>query len=188
MRWEALFADLEAQAEALERAERAGEVEDRIRGELAQQTMGDRLRAAAATAVQIELAGGTVAAGTVRRAGAGWVLLDGATQDSAEWLIRLPAVRVVRGLSRLTAVEPPDLIESRLGIGRLLRALARERAQVSALLVDGSSVYGTVDRVGADFVELAVHAAGEARRRRAVLDVRLVALAAVAAFRRHGSS
>jgi hypothetical protein len=152
---------------------------------LPHQYLAAGVRAATGAVVQVEVAGGTVVPGTITRAGTEWVLLTGAGPDAAEWLVRLPAVRVVRGLSRLAAAEPVDVIESRLGIGRLLRALARDRAPVTAFLADGASLHGTIDRVGADFLDMAVHAAGEARRRRAVLDVRLVALTHLAALRRH---
>jgi hypothetical protein len=49
--------------------------------------------------------------------------------------------------------------------------------------VDGTTVDGTFDRVGADFVELAEHARGEPRRAAAVSRVRTVPLAAVAVVR-----
>ena len=46
VRWDELFADLEAQADALAVAERAGEVDERMRIELGGLALGDRLRAA----------------------------------------------------------------------------------------------------------------------------------------------
>jgi hypothetical protein len=46
MRWDALFADLEAQAEALERAERAAEVDERARIEVGALGLLERLRPA----------------------------------------------------------------------------------------------------------------------------------------------
>ena len=46
--------------------------------------------------------------------------------------------------------------------------------------------WGTIDRVGADFVETAVHAAAEPRRRQDVRDVELLPLRAIALVRRSG--
>jgi hypothetical protein len=51
-------------------------------------------------------------------------------------------------------------------------------------LIDGTTADGTIDRIGADFVEIAAHAAGELRRRSEVRDVLVVPLGAVAAVRR----
>jgi hypothetical protein len=50
--------------------------------------------------------------------------------------------------------------------------------------VDGSVLDATIDRVGTDFLEAAVHAAGEARRRSEVREVVLIPYAALAAVRR----
>jgi hypothetical protein len=55
--------------------------------------------------------------------------------------------------------------------------------QVVVGLVDGGAVTGTVDRVGADFVEVAEHGPGEPRRQREVSGVRAVAFAAIAVVR-----
>ena len=41
MRWDAMCADLEAQAEALAVAERAGEIDERVRAELGALTLRD---------------------------------------------------------------------------------------------------------------------------------------------------
>ena len=50
---------------------------------------------------------------------------------------------------------------------------------VQPLVVDA-----TIDRVGADFVEVAAHSAGETRRRAEVREVELLPLAAIAVVRR----
>jgi hypothetical protein len=55
---------------------------------------------------------------------------------------------------------------------------------VSLQLSDGTSLAATLDRVGADFVEAAVHAPGEARRAAAVRDVLVVPMSALVAVRR----
>jgi hypothetical protein len=57
---------------------------------------------------------------------------------------------------------------------------------VRLLLRDGATVEATIDRVGADFVEGASHAPGEARRRQDVREVELVPLSALVAVRRAG--
>ena len=48
-------------------------------------------------------------------------------------------------------------------------------------LVDGGRVDGTVEAVGSDYLEIAEHDPGEARRRRAVKARRFLGLAAIAA-------
>jgi hypothetical protein len=181
VRWDGLFADLEAQADQLERAERAGEVEERTRGELAKQTLHARLRAALGGGLRVMAAGGLAISGELRRVGHDWMLLDA---GPAEWLVPTAAVRTVNGLGRQAAVEAPSVVDSRLDLRHVLRGLARDRAQVRVHLLDGSSLSATLDRVGADFVDAAVHPAGEARRPDSVRDVAAIAIAALAALRR----
>jgi hypothetical protein len=99
-------------------------------------------------------------------------------------LIALGNVRAVAGLGAGTAVRgDPGIVERRLDLRRALRGLARDRAPVQCLLDDGSVLTGTVDRVGADFLELAEHPVDVLRRRGSVTGVRAVVLAAVAVVR-----
>jgi len=51
-------------------------------------------------------------------------------------------------------------------------------------LTDSSVLDGTLDRVGSDYLEFAVHAAGEPRRRGEVREVLMLPIAALAALRR----
>jgi hypothetical protein len=182
-RWDAVFADLEAQAAALAAAERAAEVEERTRGEIGTLRLVDRLRGAVGTELRVRLAGGAPVRGTLRRAGSDWLLLD---EDAGqEALVALAAVTGVRGLSRYSAVPHSEgLIVARLGLRSALRGVAQDRSPVRLQLADGSTIAGTIDRVGADFIELAAHPAGEPRRARDVQGVEVVALAALAAVRR----
>jgi hypothetical protein len=183
MRWDALFADLEAQSAALGHAERAAEVEERTRAELGTLHVVDRARAALGATVIARLAGGALLTGRVARVGPDWLLM--AQDPPGEAVVALRNLLGLRGLPRYSAVPgAAGVVESRLGLRHALRGIARDRCGVRVLLVDGSAVDGTVDRVGADFVELASHPAAEPRRRAQVRDVELVPLAALAALRR----
>lgn len=179
MRWAQLFADLEAQASGLVDAELAAEVAERTRIEAGRLTVGGRLGGAVGHPVALRCAGVGPVAGRLEQVGADWVLLG---QDGADLLVPLGSVLAVGGLGRhSTAPATRGLV---LGIRSVLRGIARDRSPVRAVLVDGTPVVGTVDRVGADLVEIAEHGPGEPRRAAAVGSVRLVPLAALAVLRR----
>ena len=75
MRWQQLFADLEAQLEAQEVRELALEVADRTRRERALLGMPERLLGHRGRALQLRLLGGQVLAGEVVDVGLDWCLL-----------------------------------------------------------------------------------------------------------------
>jgi hypothetical protein len=185
MRWDGLFADLEAQAEALANAERAAEVDERTRGEVGALGVLDRARGAIGADLRLRLDGAHTVTGRLVRVGADWLLLD--EGSGREALVAVAGVIGVRGLSRLSgAPGSAGAVESRLGLRQALRGVARDRSPVRLLLRDGTTVEATIDRVGADFVEVAGHAPGEARRRQDVREVELVPLSALVAVRRAG--
>lgn len=185
MRWEGLFDDLEAQAEGLARAQRAAEVEERTRGEIGRLGVLDRLRAALDRPVRLRVDGGLAVAGTLERVGPDWLLLDEGA--GREVVVVTAAVLGVRGLVRYSATPgTAGVVESRLGLRHALRGIARDRSAVRLHLRDGTTVDATIDRIGDDYVEVAVHPAGELRRRQEVREVELVPLAAIAAVRRAG--
>jgi len=105
-----------------------------------------------------------------------------AASESDDGQRAVAAVGSVAGLGSATGVSE-GVVRGRLDLRRALRGLARDRSAVQVLLDDGSVHVGTLDAVGADFVELAEHAADEPRRATAVRGVRVVSLAAVAAVR-----
>ncbi|PZS16332.1 MAG: hypothetical protein DLM57_10655 [Pseudonocardiales bacterium] len=183
MRWDALFSDLAAQADELERAERAATVEERARIEVGALGLWDRLRPAVGCALRLECAGTLSLTGVLRRVGPDWLLLD--EGQGREVVVAIAAIHGVSGLSRLSAVpDSAPAVESRLGLRHVLRGIARDRSPVRICRVDGSTVAATIDRVGADFLEAAVHPAGETRRRADVREVALIPYAALAAVRR----
>jgi len=182
VRWEGLFDDLEAQASQLEAAERAAEIEERTRGEVGRLATFDRLRTAVGRPVRLRLPGGA-ATGDLVRVAPEWLLLD--EGGGREVLVALGHVLGVRGLVRYSAVpDTVGVVESRLGLRHALRGIARDRSPVRIQLTDGASVDATVDRVGADFVEVAGHPAGELRRANNVRGIELLPVGAIVAVRR----
>jgi hypothetical protein len=178
VRWDRLFDDLEAQLASEAAADLRSEVAERSRAEVGSLHLADRLRAHVGHAVDLRLRDGSPLRGTCRDVAVEWlVLTDGPAMQA---LVPLSAVVWVSGLTR--AVDAvPGVVLRRLGLPHALRALARDRATVR-LRLDGGEVTGTIDRVGADHVDLAEHPVGEARRPaavRRVLSVRTGALLAV---------
>ncbi len=180
MRWERLFADLEAQLVASDEAELAAEIADRTRRELALATLAERLRGSVGVSVALTVRGAGTVRASVRDVGTGWLLLG---QGASELLVSLDAVTSISGLGPRNAV-PVGAVQRSLGLAWVLRGVVRDRAAVTTVLVDGASVTGTPDRVGADFLDIAEHALDEPRRGAAVSSVRTVPLAAVALLRR----
>jgi hypothetical protein len=182
VRWQRLFADLQAELEAGEAAAERAEDASRIRLETGAVRLEERLGGALGRVVTLRCRGAGELRGVLAEAGAGWVLLS--EQGERELLVAVAAVRTVAGLDRGTGVPAAGEVARRLDLRWALRGLARDRSPVQVLLDDGGALTGTVDRVGADFLELAEHAADEPRRSAAVQGVRGIALDAVAAVRR----
>ena len=182
MRWQQLFADLQAQYDAEETAAEQAESASRTRAEVGALGIGDRLRGALGFPLVLGCLGAGPVAGVLVDVGADWLLLedDGARQT----LVASAAVRSVSGLGRRTIVaEAAGPVRARLDLRRALRGLARDRSAVQIVLADGSVLSGTLDRVGADYVELAEHPADLPRRAEAVQGVRAVVIAGIAVVR-----
>lgn len=183
-RWEQLAGDLVAQAKAWEAAERAGEVAERQRIETGRLRVLDRLRAAEGAALSIRCLGGLQLRGRLARAVSDAIVL--AEDGGRETLIALAGVLSISGLGRLSAdPDTMSVVESRIGIRQLARAVVRDRSVVRAHVLDGAVYDGTIDRVGADFLELAIHPAGEPRRPAAVRETALIPFGALVAIRRN---
>jgi hypothetical protein len=183
VRWEELFHDLEGQLEAADARELAVEVADRTRREAARLRLVDRLRASTGQQLRLQVQGVGTLLGRLAGVGSQWVLVAG--EQDRETLVPLHAVISVSGLGD-GAVDPSgrDQVFARLGLGSALRGIARDRVVVTARLVDGSAVSGTVDRVGADYLELAEQRGiGEAVRDRSPRGVLSVPFPALAALR-----
>ena len=183
MRWQALFDDLEAQLRAAEAAELHGEVADRTRRETGLLRVVDRLVPAAGSEIAVALGAAGVLRGRLLDSGVDWLLVD--EPGAREVLVPLAAVLGITGLVAQTGVPGSEgEVGRRLDLRWALRGLARSRAEVTTVLRDGSVASGTLDRVGADHLDLAEHPPGEPRRAGAVRQVRLVPLAALTLVRR----
>lgn len=146
-----LFDDLEAQAGALAHRERLEEVADRSRSAYHEVTLQSRLMASVGSHVRLEVVGLGALAGALVRVGSGWCRV---TSGDVSWVVRIPAVTRVRGASTRSVPEVAWAVVDRLGHASVLRRLADEGRQVRFHLADGSSVEGSLSRVGADFVEV----------------------------------
>ena len=184
MRWDLLFGDLESQAVALQSVARDAEVDERTRTELGRIRLVERLVPAVGRSIRVG-GRGLVVSGTLTRVGAEWLLIDEVAGRQA--LVALAAISDIGGLDRhAAAADSLGPVGSRLGLAHVLRGIARDRSGVQVELTDGRKVHGTIDRVGLDFFELAVHDVGVARRSSEVREVVVIALAGLAVVRRDG--
>jgi len=148
-----LFDDLESQAAASFALEREAELADRRRAEYQQVTLAARLMASVDREVTLEIAGVGLVDGVLERVATGWLLLRGRGQD---WVVRQAAVTAIRGASDRAMPDVAWPVAAKLGLGSALRRLgdAAERCVVHS--TGGQRWEGVVQRVGADFMEVAV--------------------------------
>jgi hypothetical protein len=183
MRWDELFDDLEAQFGEAEAADQAGEVTDRSRRELSLLRLVDRVRPVIGRPLTLRLVGAGVVEGELAAIGPDWLLLS--EVGGREALVAAHAVVWIGGLAAQTAVPHGEgQVAARLDLAYALRGIVRDRSAVTLTLTDGSTAAGTLDRVGADFVEVAEHAPGEPRRHDAVRAVRAYPLTSLVVVRR----
>ena len=182
MRWQQLFEDLQSQFEAEEVALERAESASRTRAAVGAIHLSERLAGAHGLPLVLTVRGAGHVAGTLVDQGVDWLLLEDG--QAREQLVALDAVRAVGGLGRRTVpAEPAGTVQGRLDLRWALRGLARDRSVVQVVLDDGSTLTGTLDRVGADFVELAEHPGDAPRRSESVRGVRAVVIGAVAVVR-----
>ncbi len=184
VRWDELFADLEAQFDELEHAQWAAELADQQRVAAGSITFVQRCLGAVGQPVQIRTAGGTMIRGALADVGPDWLLL--VRQGAGEVLLPMHAVTAVDGL-RAESGPPLSTVGRRFDFRLAVRRIARDRAPVQIELSTAApsadshhvQLSGTIDRVGADFLELAQHPAWEARRASSVRSVAVVPVTAI---------
>lgn len=181
-RWERLFTDVEAEIEEADRADMAAEVSDRSRGEIGELRLVDRLRETIGHPVEVTVVDVSSVSGVLRDVGADWLLL--AEHAGPEALVPLSSIAGITGLGAISARPGSEgRVGAKMGLRYALRQLVRDRATMSMSLAGGGVVAGVCDRVGADYVEVAEVAPGEARRARSVRRVWTVPLGSVRVIR-----
>lgn len=190
MRWDRFFEDLEDQLDSEWEAERLALDTEAERLRLSHVTLRERLALLAAQDATaepaFELRDGAVAAGRLAAVGADWAAIEPSGTRAGVLVVPLGAVRSI-GLSHsdvLRTARPPGSarrvsLADRMGLGFVLRDAARRRAAVTLRLDGGRTLAGTIDRAGADHLDIALHEPGSARRSSEVTGFRLVSFSAV---------
>lgn len=187
MRWTDLFDDLEAQLAAQQAAELRGEVVEHTRANLGRVALSERYLADLGRAVRLVLRGGPVLEGTLTEIGREWIVLE--HQDSSrvhESLVVTASVVTVQGLSGRSDPGRTGQVQRSLGLRQVLRALSRDRSVVRVHLVEAATLTGTIDRVGADHLDLSAHPADLPRRTREIQSRVTVPYVALACVSRQG--
>lgn len=192
MRWDRFFEDLEDQLASEWEAERALLDTEAARLRLSRVTLRERLvalcaDASGATVPSFEFGDGAILAGRPTAVGADWVGLEASGTRTGAALVPLAAIvavgmpeaDVVRSARPLVSAVRPSLAE-RMTLGFVLRDLARRRIPLTVHVTGGRTFTGTIDRAGADHLDLALHEAGSPRRANEISGFRLVPLAAIA--------
>ncbi len=196
MRWDNLFDDLESQLETELSAEDLDLRAEEERLRLGRLSIRDRLAAvigaglpaadgAAIGDVSILLAGGEPITVHPAALGKDWLSGDVVDESSSRHQCIIPLAGiggVILGPAQVSAslrssdsTPPTRELSARLSLAFVLRDLCRRRHGVELELARGK-VHGTIDRVGRDHIDLALHDRGSPRRESAVRQYRIVPL------------
>jgi hypothetical protein len=188
MRWEQLFSDLDGRFVELADAEMMAELADRERVASGAISVVERIGGAIGRPLRVRTTAGIAVTGALLEIGPDWLLIQ--EGPGREVLLALTAVTIVEGLAAATGPAVGG-VKLRLNLRFALRGIARDRSPVALVVRGGvgepmglyTEITGTVDRVGGDFVEVALHAPWEPRRAASVRSVVLVPLTAVVLVR-----
>ena len=191
MRWDNLFDDLEGQLEQELSAEELDVRAEEERLRLGRLSLRDRIVAVVegqgrddGVGIRLFLTDGTPLTVRPQTFGRDWFsadLVGGSGKGHA--VVPMAAIGSVVFSQAQSAVSltatPSELsqtsLPARLTLSFVLRDLCRRRVPIDLSTPTGQ-LHGTIDRVGRDHVDVAVHEAGEARRQSAVREVRAVPL------------
>jgi len=192
MRWDNLFDDLEGQLEQELSAEELDVRAEEERLRLGRLSLRDRIVAVVeaqgrddAAGIRLFLSDGTPVTVKPQTFGRDWFSADvleglGRKAHAIVPMTAIASVVLTRAQAAVSlSATPSELsqtsLPARLTLSFVLRDLCRRRAAVDLSTVTGP-LHGTIDRVGRDHIDLAVHEAGEARRESAVREFRAIPL------------
>ena len=198
MRWDNLFDDLESQLEQELTAEEVDLQAEEERLRLARLGIRDRLRGLSTAAetddriLRLVLADGSRVAVAPATFGRDWVAGELIEESGRrpQCIVALDAIdavtlarsQVLQSLDVSGTEESTGALSARLGLQFVLRDLCRRRHAVDLWLRDGR-IHGTIDRVGRDHIDVAVHEVGTPRRESAVAEYRIVRLGQIVLVR-----
>ena len=172
-----VFEELEAEFEAGLRREAEQETVAAIRAQMGATTLWEQLARRVGTDA-VARAGSRVIRGTLVASYPDFLVLQ--DLEGGQHLVRADATSLALPPGQAGLQPAPGAAAHRFHFALALRELARRREPVRVELLDGNTVTGTVEAVGSDYLELAEHEAGEARRETAVRARRFAAFAAIA--------
>lgn len=191
VRWDRFFEDLQGQFDAEWEAERAVLDTEAERLRLSRVALRERLavlaRGADRAEVSFELVGETTLRARISAVGADWTGTETPGGRSAVIPVAAICALSVAHADLLRSARPlaPERtsLAERMTMGFVLRDLARRRVPVTIVTASARTFSGTVDRAGADHLDLAQHDPGAPRRFEDVRGYRLVPFASIALIR-----
>lgn len=194
--WDRFFEDLEDQLDSEWEAERAALDTEAERLRLARLTLRQRLVALAGdgdSPPRLELVDGDALTGRLAAVGADWVALTPDMRRVGAVLIPLAAVVAIGMphadvLRTARAGTASPRLADRMTFGFVLRDLVRRRTPLTVTVLGGRALSGTIDRAGADHLDLALHDRGQPRRSDLVTGHRLIPFSAVVVVRLDASA
>lgn len=180
MRWEALFADLQAQWEAESAADLDRDIAEAVRLEQSTLRLTDRLRGHREVSLTFRLRSDERVVMAPQLVGEDWIA---GTESGVGIVLPTASIASVDGMERRAAAETSRARRG-LGIGAVLRALSRDRASVTVLGLDGTLLaQGLTAGIGRDHLEVLPAYGGEMPRLRDPQSVRTIPFSALGLVR-----
>lgn len=192
MRWDRFFEDIEDQLASEWEAERIALETEAERLRLSRLALRERLEALVpadrdAPTLALELLDGTILRAPIGGLGADWLLAAPWGTRSGAALVPLSSISSVGmpqsellGSARPGSASAAGTVSRRATFGFAVRDLVRRRSGVTVHRIGGTALSGTIDRAGADHLDLALHEPGGVRRPVDVTGYRIVPFAVVA--------